>query len=474
MPGSTFVAGEQKVRPGVYVRTVNSGGPQAVSLPQGIVAALFTASWGPLGQVVELEMIEGVADTYGSGGTVAGAEEAFRGGCKEVVAYRLGAGGVKATLNLKDTTAVTPVDVIRVDAKHPGTRGNSLRLTIRDSLTDTTKRELLVHEGTTWRQTFTFAKGGAGEVDALVAAVGAGSEWITATKLAAGNGLMAVISQTPLATGSDPTVVGADYSTALTAIETRAWNVLAIDSESATIHATAQAYIDRVRSEGKRVLVVLGEPTSVPFATRTTNSAAFNNLAIIYVANGFIGSDGSSREGYRAAARVAGMVAAAQITDSLTHVVVANTTDVVGHLTNADIETAINKGTLVFTKNAQGQVQIEYGINTLVTLSANQDAGWKKIRRVKTRDYLMNTIADTWDLIVGKVNNSPDGRATLIAAAQGVINNMIRDGALLSGTITEDKTRPPAGDSAWFTVTVDDLDSAEKLYLTFGFRFSAA
>jgi hypothetical protein len=49
---------------------------------------------------------------------------------------------------------------------------------------------------------------------------------------------------------------------------------------------------------------------------------------------------------------------------------------------------------------------------------------------------------------------------------------MIAEGALLSGTIYEDPNNPPSGDSAWFVVAVDDLDSAEKVYITFGFRFA--
>jgi hypothetical protein len=60
----------------------------------------------------------------------------------------------------------------------------------------------------------------------------------------------------------------------------------------------------------------------------------------------------------------------------------------------------------------------------------------------------------------------------LIAAAQGIINRMIADGALLQGTIFEDPNNPPVGDSAWFVVQVDDLDSAEKVYITFQFSFA--
>jgi hypothetical protein len=74
--------------------------------------------------------------------------------------------------------------------------------------------------------------------------------------------------------------------------------------------------------------------------------------------------------------------------------------------------------------------------------------------------------------LIGKINNNADGRATLIAAAQGIINRMIAEGALLGGTIYEDPNNPPAGDSAWFVVAVDDVDSVEKVYITFGFRFS--
>ena len=49
---------------------------------------------------------------------------------------------------------------------------------------------------------------------------------------------------------------------------------------------------------------------------------------------------------------------------------------------------------------------------------------------------------------------------------------MAGEGALLQGSIFEDPNNPPVGDSAWFVVQVDDLDSAEKVYITFQFRFA--
>lgn len=471
MAGSVFQVGEQKIRPGVYVRTTNIGEPQEAIVPQGIVAALFRASWGPLGEVVILENANAVTSVFGSGGTLDAAIEAFRGGCLRAVGYRLGSGGAKAAITLKDT-AGTPANVVTLTAKYEGARGDSFTATVRDALADVTKRELLLYEGATLRQTVPFAKG-AGEPQAIVDAVNAtNGPYITAAKVADGNGTLAAAAQQTFSGGQDPTVNGESYSAGLSAIEAIDWNVLAVDSEDAANHVVVQTYIDRVRSEGKRVLAVVGEPTSVQLATRLADARAFNDPAIIYVANGFKGSDGVTRDGYKAAARVAGMVAAAQITDSLTHAVVSNATELVGALTNAELEQSINSGALVFTVSAQKQIQVEYGINTFVTVTADMDAGWKKIRRVKTRDNLMDRIAATWDPLIGKINNSPDGRATLVAVAQGIINRMIAEGALLQGAIYEDPNNPAAGDSAWFVVQVDDLDSAEKVYLIFAFRFA--
>lgn len=474
MAGSLFQVGEQKIRPGVYVRVTNIGEPQEAIVPQGTVASLFRASWGQLGVTV-IENADDAITEFGAAGTVDSIIEAFRGGCRRVIAFRLGTGGARAARALQDT-AGTPANVVTITARHEGVRANDFRLTIRDTLANpTTIRELLIHEGATLLQTITFAKGsvGAGEPQSLVDAIMASnSPYITATTLTGGNFILAAVTQVAMTAGTDPAVTGASYSAGLTAIEAIDWNVLTVDATDAATHATVQTYVTRVRNEGKRILAVVGEPVSILLATRMANARAFNDPAIVFIANGFVGADGITRDGYRAAARVAGMVAGAQITDSLTHAIVRNATELAGALTNFEIEQAIVSGAMVFTFSAQRQVQVEYGINTFISVTATMDAGWKKIRRIRTRDNLMTRIAATWDPLIGKINNSPDGRATLIASAQGIINRMISEGALLQGTIFQDPNNPPVGDSAWFVVQVDDLDSIEKVYINFAFRFA--
>ena len=176
--------------------------------------------------------------------------------------------------------------------------------------------------------------------------------------------------------------------------------------------------------------------------------------------------------GYLNAARIGGIIAAVPANQSVTHYVVSGYSGLAEALTNTQIESALLGGCLVLTTNSSGQVWIEQGINTLITPTGNQDAGWKKIRRVKTRFELMQRIGDTVEPLVGKVDNDPDGRGAVIAAGQGIIDTMIGEKKLLGGSMIEDENYPAQGDSAWFLIAVDDIDSIEKFYLTYRFRFA--
>ena len=97
----------------------------------------------------------------------------------------------------------------------------------------------------------------------------------------------------------------------------------------------------------------------------------------------------------------------------------------------------------------------------------------RRIRRTKTRFELMDRVDSTCEKLVGNVNNDTDGRQTIMATAQKVINAMIEEKKLMRGsTVYEDPGNPAEGDSAWFKLAIDDIDSAEKIYLTYQFRFA--
>ena len=470
-----YSIGETKVRPGIYFRQENGGGNDNLGATNGIVGVAFKANWGPLGKVVTLEDPSDIAAIFGddsvSGSNVKILNAIFAGGASQILAVRVGTGGTKAAITLKDTTSGTPIDVVTLTAKYAGTR--ALSVTIKDSLSITTMRECIVYAGTTELSKVLFAKGSAGEVEALVTAINASEDCVvTATKVAAGNGLLAAVSQSAFTTaGASPTITSTDYSDAFTLLEATKWNTICIDSDDTSIHALLSAFINRANDAGLMGIAVLGEPTSVAYATRKADAAAFNSENVVYCLNGFtIG--GEDYEGWRAAALVAGYIAFLPSNDSLTHKIIPNATAVVGALTNTQVVECLQSGCLVFTVSASGAVWVEQGINTLVTLRSDQDAGWKKIRRTKTRFELIDRINVNSEGVIGNVNNDDNGRATLLAIINGVGAEMIAEGKLQIFEASESTTNLPKGDSAWFVISVLDNDSMEHIYLTYMFRFA--
>ena len=469
-----YAIGETKVRPGIYFHESSANEVEIPGATNGVVAVAFKANWGPLGEIISLSSYNEIAkyfgDDSGSGSNVNILSRIFRGGASIIKAVRVGSGGTKAAITLKDTTSGTAVDAVTLTAKFPGTR--ALSVTIKDSLSVATLRECIIYSGTTKLTEVSFEKGNAGEVDALVAAInGNADSVVVATKVADGNGLLAAVTNTTFTTaGVSPTITNSDYSAAFTLLEASAWNVLCVDSDDTTIHALVAAFIKRATDSGLMGLAVVGEPTSVAFATRKSHAAAFNDPTMIYVANGF-GDDNENSEGWKAAAYAAGYIAYLPCNDSVTHKVISGATKVVGALTNTEIIEALQSGCLVFTVSASGNIWIEQGINTLVVLNSEQDKGWKKIRRAKTRYELIDRTNIATEGIVGNVNNDENGQDTFIAAAKGVVNAMIAEHKLVEGTVTLNPAYTPEGDSAWFVFDVVDLDSMEHIYINYLFHF---
>ena len=115
---------------------------------------------------------------------------------------------------------------------------------------------------------------------------------------------------------------------------------------------------------------------------------------------------------------------------------------------------------------------IDNAINTLVTPAENQDDGWKKIRRVKTRFELIRRLSWVNEDLAGKVDNDKNGRETVLSQMQGAGDAMIEEGKLTAFTVTLSTLYEADGDSAWYEYDVIDKDSMEHIYGIFRFRFS--
>lgn len=465
MSGSWRV-GEEKERPGVYRRHVNAGGSEIAGTAENVGLAVVSGTWGPLNKPVVTDASDDIASIIGSGKGANVITQMRIGGANTIMVVRVGSGGTPASVTLKDNKEA---DVVTLTTLYPTSR--ALTVTIKESLEDETQKLAIIQEGTKELEAVAFTAG-ATEVAGIVATF-ADSVYVKAVKKADGSGTLKNISQSKFSGGTDPTVNTEAYSAGFEASEEETWDGVAVDSDDPAVHTLLYTFINRKFEEGMYPYACVGEPKSVAIDTRIQHAAAFNDYKMHYVLNSWVGTDGVVYEGYLAAARILGMIIAVASNASLTHSVITGAASLNEALKNATIKKALKSGCLVLSLSKSRQVWIEKAINTLTVLSADQDAGWKKIRRMKTRFELEDRIDATLEAMDGTIDNNDNGRATVMSAIVDILDAMAGENKVeAGGTVTLDTSNPPKGDSAWFNISVDDIDSMELIYLTYRYRFA--
>jgi hypothetical protein len=394
-------------------------------------------------------------------------KEAISGGARTIIACRVGNGGQTATITLKSSDG--NADAVTVTAKYPGAK--SFTVTIREKLSDSTLKECIIYSGTTEFEKVEFAAG-EGEAGALVEALASSKNFKAELVSGKTASVLANVSQSEFTPGEDPNVTNGDYSNAFAQVEPYEFNTICVDTEDTAVHLLLQSFVNRIFDAGSLAQAVVAEKHTVDLETRIAHAAAFNDEKQHYVLNARINEQGTEIDGYQTAARIAGLIGSVASNSSLTHTVISGFTEILERLTNTEIINAEKKGCLVLDYNKSKQVWIDNAINTLITPADNQDDGWKKIRRVKTRFELIRRVNTTTDNLVGKVDNDTNGRSTVISQVQEVGTSMVEEGKLTSCSVSESSTYTADGDSAWFDIDVVDKDSMEHIYLSFLFRFS--
>ena len=462
-----FNEGEVKIRPGVYQRHTNSGFTAPISSQDGFCAIPVQAAWGPLGKVVRNIVASDLtknygSGTYGAGHTVPAAAAMFDGGASVVYTYRLGTGGEKASKEITSGLTAT--------AKYPGTMPVSVA--VQEKLGDSSIKRFQVYTGNSLVEEFSFAADGKAEGANLIAAA-KGSKYVDVTGDAATVPVLAVASGA-LEGGVNPTVTNEDYSKAFAAFEPYWYNTITLDVDDSDmiLSLLLSTYLANAYKLGKMGVAVVGEKTSVDFETRCAHAKAFNDSKVVYLGGGWI-SGTESKDGIMAICYTAGLIAATPSNQGIVHTVINGATELCESLTNAQYEDAITSGMLMVSRSSDGSIWFDSGINTLITPDEKtQDLGWKKIKRVKTRFEMIDRLNRTLEPKVGRVSASTDGISDIVQAGQRVLDAMVAEVKLRAGALfVEDKSNPASGDSAWFVIQADDIDSMEKIYLHYQFRY---
>lgn len=459
-----FIPGEVKIRPGAYFNVDKIGDDGGFGAIDGVVAVIFKADFGPINSVTVLERDENYADFYGNGGTTDAIREAIAGGAKKIIACRVGGtGGSAATASLTAGTGT-----VKITAKHFGAM--DLSVTVRDKLTDSDRKECIIYTGTTEFERVNFAKGD-DEVAALVEAFSKSKNFVAEGQESA-EGVITNVSQVAFTAGENPVTATGDYSKAFTEVEKYFFNTICVDTEDTAVHALLAAFLERIYEEGQFGIGVVAEKTTKDLEERMEAAEGFDAENMVYVLNSKVSTNNATLEGYQTAALIAGLIAATPANQSVTHTEIERYVTLGELLTNTQVVKAEQRGCLVLSVSPDDKVWIDSGINTLINPADNKDAGWKKIRRVKTRYELLYRANAQADALVGKVDNDVNGRSTIIAKLQKICNDMVQEGKLVQATVTENSTYVADTDNCYFDFDVIDKDSAEHIYLFYKFRFS--
>lgn len=280
---------------------------------------------------------------------------------------------------------------------------------------------------------------------------------ITSIKLALRGGAKEVLVYTmPEIDGTTVTEEEA-YTEARDSFEAYVFNVFVYDGEiSDTEQDAGLAWCQRNKEEGKHFMVVFGG-TAEDDADPTVGDARSTRLKDDYSVNLIVGGElsGAAYSSGEYAPYMAGLIAGTPINRSITYTQVP-LEDVNKRLRNSEINAALESGSLVLVHDGE-KVKIEQGLCT----------SGEKIRNVRARQAVATDVTKTAsDNYIGKLNNNPDGQATLIAAITAYLEKLENENVLMEPKVTLDPNRESVGDKVFLNIKYTEVDSMERIFLT--------
>lgn len=272
--------------------------------------------------------------------------------------------------------------------------------------------------------------------------------------------------------GVSPTITNASYSNAFEKLERYNFNTLAIDTIDESTKTLAHEFIDRLYENGRYSILVLGTNPRDALTKMISEARSINSRNVVLVGPGYIDQNGNEINGASIAAQIAGLIAATSSKVSITKKALTSAVSLYRVFSNDEYEDAILGGLLTLSLNNQDDVVVEAGITTLTTLKKGvEDQGWKKIKRVKTRNELFKRVSDNLDGVGPDTPANGDGDAFLKGKIMDAIDEMISEQKLApdySVDITDEIVEP---DSISFKIVTYDYDTREKIYLDYVFRY---
>lgn len=447
MAGGTFEANISKKRPGDYInfKSKRQQSPNGSTRGTAIIP-LKGLGWGPNKGIIKLtsaspdaEMAKLGHSVYDTNDSMLLIREAFKNAVT-VVLYVINPGD-KAT---------TTAGGITITAAYGGTRGNDIAVACVAEAGASTFA-VRVYLGADMIEEYT----GLTKIADLVA-VNSG-EYVVFSATSTDANLTAFAS-TNLTGGTDGTASNSDVTAFLDTSEKIKWNTMAFPIDDPTLKTAAIAKIKYLREQtGKTVQVVIPDASS-------------DYEGVINVTNAYE-VNGQQLTTAQACAWVAGVTAGADKTTSNTYAVVEGATDVVGLKTNEEAIEAISNGEFFFSASEEGEVIVEYDINSLHNFTEERTSDYSKNRVIRVYDSFADDLKLTFP--PNKFDNDEDGWLIMEGLGRALLQSYATQGAITNVDADNDfyvDQSKSIGDETFFNVGLQAVDSAEKLYFSVSTR----
>lgn len=445
--------------------------------PGATVAIPFTHDWGPfkeaklVGSWAEFQALFGYSDT--TPGYLA-VKQAFigeglpgRGGAGGVLCYRFGgSAAAKATKALQNTT---PATALTLSAKYNGTRANALRVTTRDNAANAANTDLVLLDGTTVLETYTFADA---NITEAAAQINARSAWVTAVANISGVAL-ALVSAVALTGGNDgSTLTNEDWTKMFDQIALERFAVFApYDLTTVETVAALKTWLrDQNDNKNKRFMAVIGGLVGESLATANTRSNAQSDPEIISIGVGTyrdasLGAGGISIElsTSQLAPRIAGILAAKGEYAALTYARLAGLSIITGP-TDSEIASAYDNGTLVLARddNSEAPTHIKVGHSTWAEVDAETEP-LKPYKIYREPKYVRTMHGVQTDLgtyfrteILGRRPVNDDTRDAVVSEAKRLLDERQKLGVIQPGwKVGIDQDPPPSDDDEFIALVLE-------------------
>lgn len=437
MAGGTWKEGVPKVRPGVYVNVRNGRVREQPVSREGIVLLPMVGyDWGPQGEFLEVNNDNPDGMKVKLGHSVYDDNKFMRMirlallSATKVILY-IPSGGSAATATISLTGGE-----VTATAKYPGTLGNSLKVVSVENPVGGFDVSIYLGEQ---------------EVE-IFEGVTALSNCVSEYVIFSGNGTLEAFASKSLENGTNPSTDNAGATAFLDA------------SEMVVFHAMVFPFTDEDLQEALLSKMKYIRDNMGRKCQAVAPNFAADYEGIINLVNGAV-VDGKNVPVEEACAFVAGATAGADYTTSNTYKVFPGATAIIGKKTNEESEESIEKGEMFFSFDENGNVIIEYDINSLVTFTQEKPEEYRKNRVLRVYDTLANEIRTTF--APNKYDNSATGWDAMEGMGKAILSRYEEDGAIQNVDLENDfvvDRGKSGGESTYITVGAQAIDSAEKLY----------